>query len=63
MVPPSKNCSSASVVAYGTGRRYRPFEAVVEPLRFDEAEDTGSLERTDEVFDMVVELQALRLVG
>jgi hypothetical protein len=42
------------VVAYGTGRRYRPFDvAVVERLRLDDAEDTGWLERTVEDFDMV----------
>jgi len=40
------------VVAYGTGRRYRPLDDVVVPLRFDDAEDTGWLERTDEDFDM-----------
>lgn len=39
------------MVAYGTGRRYRLFvEAAEERLRFDDAVDTGLLER---LLDMV----------
>jgi len=54
MVPPSKNWLSSSVVEYGTGRRYRPFEEVVEErARLDDADDTGWVERPDEDFDMV----------
>ena len=42
------------MVAYGTGRRYRLFvEAAEERLRFDDAVDTGLLERVDELLDMV----------